>query len=101
MPDEPGSPSTTGAPPLAVGVVGCGSISAIYLSNLTKRFPEITAVHGVKVRRNHESLNIVLRCRFDPKMSIKQANEISRKLEATIRNAYPIVGGLEVHEEPA
>jgi divalent metal cation (Fe/Co/Zn/Cd) transporter len=80
---------------------GRGAELRYFIEHAAKRFPEIMAVHGVKVRRNHERLNVVLRCRFDPKMSIKQAHEVSRKLETTVRNAYPFVGGLEVHEEPA
>jgi len=43
MPDTAASLGSTAGPPLRVGVVGCGFISAIYLSNLTTRFP------GVKV----------------------------------------------------
>jgi divalent metal cation (Fe/Co/Zn/Cd) transporter len=80
---------------------GRGTELRFYIEHVAKRFPEIMAVHGVKIRRSHESLNVVLRCRFDPRMSIKQAHEITRKLESTIRNAYPIVGELEVREEPA
>jgi divalent metal cation (Fe/Co/Zn/Cd) transporter len=80
---------------------GRGTELRFYIEHIAIRFPEIQAVHGVKIRRNHESLNIVLRCKFDPSMNIKQAHEITRKLETTIRNAYPIVGELEVREEPA
>ena len=43
MPDTAASLGSASGPPLSVGVVGCGFISAIYLSNLTRRFP------GVKV----------------------------------------------------
>ncbi len=78
-----------------------GTELRFYIEHVAKRFPEIQAVHGVKIRRNRETLNVVLRCRFDPSMSIKQAHEITRKLESTVRNAYPIVGELEVREEPA
>jgi predicted dehydrogenase len=44
MPSEHGPKDA--ATPLKVGVVGCGTISAIYLSNLTKKLPgvEVTAV---------------------------------------------------------
>jgi divalent metal cation (Fe/Co/Zn/Cd) transporter len=80
---------------------GRGAELRFYIEHVARRFPEIQAVHGVKIRRNHENLNVVLRCKFDPSMNIKQAHEITRKLETTIRNAYPIVGELEVREEPA
>ena len=80
---------------------GRGTELRYYIEHVVKNFPEIQAVLGVKTRRNHERLNVVLRCRFDPHMSIKQAHDITRKLETTIRNAYPIVDELEVQEEPA
>lgn len=82
-------------------LLGRGTELRFYIEHVTKRFPEIQAVHGVKIRRNHGTLNVVLRCRFDPQMNIKQAHEITRKLESTVKNAYPIVGELEVREEPA
>lgn len=82
-------------------LLGGGTELRFYIEHVARRFPEIQAVHGVKIRRNHGTLNVVLRCRFDPQMNIKQAHEITRKLESTVKNAYPIVGELEVREEPA
>jgi divalent metal cation (Fe/Co/Zn/Cd) transporter len=82
-------------------LLGRGTELRFYIEHVARRFPEIQAVHGVKIRRNHGTLNVVLRCRFDPQMNIKQAHEITRKLESTVKNAYPMVGELEVREEPA
>jgi divalent metal cation (Fe/Co/Zn/Cd) transporter len=75
---------------------GRGSELRFYIEHVARRFPEIQAVHGVKIRRNREKLNVVLRCRFDPRMNIKQAHEITHRLESTVREAYPVVGELEV-----
>jgi divalent metal cation (Fe/Co/Zn/Cd) transporter len=80
---------------------GRGTEIKWYIEHVAKRFPEIKAVHGVKIRRNRNNLHVLLRCQFEPTMGIRQAHEISRKLESTIKAAYPIVDSLEVHEEPA
>lgn len=79
---------------------GRGSELSWYIEHVAKRFPEIKSVHGIKIRRNRNSVNVVLRCGFAPGMNIKHAHEISSKLESTIRKAYPIVGELEIREEP-
>jgi len=79
---------------------GRGTELRWYIEHVAKRFPEIKSVHGIKIRRNHRNLTVVLRCGFAPGMSIKQAQEISNKLENTVRTAYPAVSELEIHEEP-
>jgi divalent metal cation (Fe/Co/Zn/Cd) transporter len=80
---------------------GRGTELKWYIEHIAKRFPEIKSVHGVKIRRSGDGLHVVLRCRFDPGMSIRQAHEISHKLETSVKNAYPMVDALEIHEEPA
>jgi len=44
MPERAGGLDTAGGPPLTVGVVGCGTISEIYLSNLARRFPGVQVI---------------------------------------------------------
>jgi divalent metal cation (Fe/Co/Zn/Cd) transporter len=80
---------------------GHGTELRWYIEHTAKKFPEIKAIHGVKIRRSGNTLRAVLRCRFDPTMSIKQAHEISLKLEKTVKSAYPMLDDLEVLEEPA
>ena len=80
---------------------GRGSELKWYIEHAAKRFPEIKAVHGVKIRRSGNNLYALLRCRFDPNMSIKAAHEISHKLEKIVKTAYPCVDEFEVREEPA
>jgi divalent metal cation (Fe/Co/Zn/Cd) transporter len=79
---------------------GRGTELRWYIEHVAKRFPEIKSLHGIKIRRNGNAVNVVLRCGFAPGMSIKHAHEISSKLESTIRSAYPIVSELEIQEEP-
>jgi divalent metal cation (Fe/Co/Zn/Cd) transporter len=85
---------------LARELEGRGTELKWYIEHVAKRFPEIKTVHGVKIRRNGNALNVVLECGFAPGMSIKHAHEISGKLESTIRTAYPTVRQLEIQEEP-
>jgi divalent metal cation (Fe/Co/Zn/Cd) transporter len=82
-------------------LAGRGTELKWYIEHVAKRFPEIKSVQGVKIRRGGDGLHVVLRCRFDPGMSVRHAHEITRKLESYVKSAYPTVGGLEVHEEPA
>jgi divalent metal cation (Fe/Co/Zn/Cd) transporter len=80
---------------------GGGTEFKWYIEHAAKRFPEIKTVHGIRVRRIGDRLHLVLRCRFDPNLSMKQAHETSTKLENTIKSAYPIIDRIDVHEEPA
>lgn len=80
---------------------GRGTELRWYIEHAAKRFPEIKSIHGIRIRRSGNNLYALLRCRFDPNMPIKQAHEISRKLEKTVKAAYPMVDVFEVREEPA
>ena len=72
-----------------------------YIEHVAKTFPEIKSAHGIKVRKVGAMLHIVVRCHFDPNITMKQAHEISTKLENVIKIAYPNVARIDVHEEPA
>lgn len=72
-----------------------------YIEHAAKRFPEIKTVHGIKIRKIGESLHVVIRCHFDPNISVKQAHETSSNLEKAIKSAYPNIDRIDVHEEPA
>jgi divalent metal cation (Fe/Co/Zn/Cd) transporter len=71
-----------------------------YIEHVTKRFVEIKAVHGVKMRRIKGKIHLVLRCHFEPDTSIEHAHEISSRLENVIRNAFPDVIRIDIHQEP-
>jgi len=79
---------------------GRGSELRWYIEHVAERFPEIKFLHGIKIRRSGDTVNVVLRCGFASGMSVKYAHDICRKLESTVRSAYPIVGRLEIREEP-
>ncbi len=72
-----------------------------YLEHAAKRIPEIKTVHGIKVRKVDGAVHVVLHCHLDQKTSMKQAHEISIKLENMIKSAYPEVARIDIHEEPA
>jgi divalent metal cation (Fe/Co/Zn/Cd) transporter len=80
---------------------GHGAELRWYIEHTAMKFPEIKAVNGVKIRRGGNTMRAVLRCHFDPNMSVKQAHDISLKLEKTVKSAYPILDDLEVLQEPA
>ena len=72
-----------------------------YIEHVAKQFPGIKGVDRISIRRFGDSLHLVLQCRFDPKLSIRRAHEISNELEKTIRTAYPKITRIDIHEEPA
>ena len=80
---------------------GGGTEFKWFVEHAVKRFPEIKKVHGIRIRRIGDRLHLVLHCRFDPNLTMKQAHDVSTKLENAIRVAYPIVDRIDVHEEPA
>jgi divalent metal cation (Fe/Co/Zn/Cd) transporter len=71
-----------------------------YVEHVAERFPEIKEICGIRVRKFGESTHLVLRCRFDPNLSIDKAHEISSKIEKEIRSAYPNITRIDIHEEP-
>jgi divalent metal cation (Fe/Co/Zn/Cd) transporter len=71
------------------------------IEHIAEHFPEIKRGHGIKIRKIGDSLHVVLRCHFDPKIRMKDAHNISNKLEEEIRSAYPNIARIDVHEEPA
>ena len=80
---------------------GGGTELKWYIEHAAKRFPEIKKVHGIRVRRWGDGLHVVLRCHFDPSLSMTQAHEASTKFENAIKNAYPKVARIDIREEPA
>ena len=72
-----------------------------YIEHVAGRFPEMKDVCNVKIRRFGNTTHLVLRCHFDPNLSIEKAHEVSSKLEKEIRTAYPNITRIDIHEEPA
>lgn len=72
-----------------------------FLQHVAESYAEIKDVCGIEVRRVGNTVHLVLRCRFDPNLSIEKAHEISSRLEKEIRETYPDVTRIDIHEEPA
>jgi divalent metal cation (Fe/Co/Zn/Cd) transporter len=71
-----------------------------YVTHLAENFPDIKDVCNVEIRRVGDVMHLVLRCRFDANLSIQKAHTISSQLEKEIRNAFPKITRIDVHEEP-
>jgi divalent metal cation (Fe/Co/Zn/Cd) transporter len=82
-------------------MTGAGTEVKWHIEHLAKSFPEIKAAHGIRIRKVGGMLHVLLRCSFDPKISVKQADEVCTKLENVIKIAYPNIARIDVHEEPA
>jgi divalent metal cation (Fe/Co/Zn/Cd) transporter len=71
-----------------------------YIEHLVRQFPEIKDVCEIKISKFGGNMHLVLKCRFDPNLSIKKAHEVSSKLEDGIRSAFPNIARVDIHEEP-
>ena len=71
-----------------------------YVTHLAEKFPDIRDVCSVKIRKIGGVMHLVLRCRFDANLSIQKAHMISSQLEKEIRDAFPKITRIDVHEEP-
>lgn len=71
-----------------------------FIEDVARQFPEIKCVNDISIRRFGDILHVVLKCRFDSKLTIKEAHEISSKLESDIKKAYPQIARIDIHEEP-
>lgn len=71
-----------------------------YIEHAAMSFPAVKAVHGIKIRKIGDTLHVVLQCHFNPDITMKQAHEITEKLESSIKSVYPNIDRIDVHEEP-
>jgi divalent metal cation (Fe/Co/Zn/Cd) transporter len=71
------------------------------IEHLVRNFPEVKAVHGIRVRSVGDKIHVVLQCHFDPNLSMGQAHEITKSIENAIRSNYSNIDRIDVHEEPA
>ncbi len=79
-----------------------GSHVRSYIEHIVRQFPEIIAVHKPKIlKMGDEKLHVVLRCTFDPSLSIDRAAEVTAKLQEIIRAGNPRIDRIDITEEPA
>ncbi len=82
-------------------IVGVEEELESFIKHQTERFPEIKDVCGVTIRRFGRKRHVALRCRFSKNLVIERAHQITKELETSIREAYPDVERVDIHEEPA
>ena len=71
------------------------------IEHFVKNFPGIKRVHGIRISNIDDGMHVVLRCSFDPDLSMGQAHEITKKIESAMRDMYPNIQRIDIHEEPA
>lgn len=79
---------------------GAGTEIRWYIEHLKKRFPEIKEMSKPEIRRAGDKLYVVMKCKFNPDISLKEADEVIGRFEANVRAALPEVAMIEVHKEP-
>jgi len=71
-----------------------------YIEDAAKHFPEIKDVQRIIISKVGGGLHVVLKCFFDPNLSMEQTHAISNKLEEVLKSAYPNISRIDIHEEP-
>jgi divalent metal cation (Fe/Co/Zn/Cd) transporter len=71
-----------------------------YIEDVARRYTEIKSISDIRIRRFGDIIHVVFNCRFDSKLTIKNAHEISNRLESDIKKAYPSIARIDIHEEP-
>jgi divalent metal cation (Fe/Co/Zn/Cd) transporter len=79
---------------------GAGTEIRWYIEHVKKRFPEIKEMGKPEIRRAGEKLYVVMKCRFNPDISLKEADEIIGRFEASVKAAVPEVAMIQVHKMP-
>ena len=82
-------------------LIGVETEMELHIEHVAKDFPEIKNVSGIEIRKFGGDIHLVLRCRFDPNLSIEKAHEVTKKIEKTLRTSYPNITRIDIHEEPA
>jgi divalent metal cation (Fe/Co/Zn/Cd) transporter len=72
-----------------------------YIEHAGNHFPEIKTIDQIRTRKIGDKTHVVLRCIFKGSISMKRVHEISDKLENMIKNAFPDIDRIDIHEEPA
>ncbi len=80
---------------------GDGNELKWYIEHAAEHFPHIKAISEVEMRKIGDKMHVVIQCLFERNISMKEAHEISSNLENMIRNAFPEVDRIDIHEEPA
>lgn len=71
-----------------------------YIEDIAGRFPEIKRIHGIRIYKIGDTLNLALHCHFDPSFNIENAHQVTMNLENEIKKEYPKIVRIDVHEEP-
>jgi divalent metal cation (Fe/Co/Zn/Cd) transporter len=80
---------------------GAGTEIRWYIEHVKKRFPEIKEMSKPEIRRAGDRLYVVMKCTFNPDISMKEADDIIGRFEASVRAAIPDLAMIEVQKEPA
>jgi len=80
---------------------GAGTALKWFVEDLVGRFPEVKGINEISIRKIGDKLHVETRISFEPNISMKQAHEVAYKVEVAIRNAYPDIVRVDIHQEPA
>ncbi len=71
-----------------------------YLKHVAKRYPEIREVDRIFTRRVGDKINVSLRCKFDPSLTIERADRIVGEFQREVQKGLPEIAHIDLHAEP-
>ena len=72
-----------------------------YIEHAAEHFPQIKAISEVEMRKIGDKMHVVIQCLFERNIAMKEAHEVSSNLEKMIKDAFPEVDRVDIHQEPA
>ncbi|MGQ9659047.1 MAG: cation transporter dimerization domain-containing protein [Thermochromatium sp.] len=75
------------------------STAGLLIPELARAIPEVRGAHGLRTRHSGQSLIIQLHLELDDALPLRQAHQITRAVEARIRERYPD-SDILIHQDP-
>lgn len=80
---------------------GAGTEIRWYIEHVGKRYPEIRSIEKPIVRLAGDKLYVVVKCKFDPNISMQKVDEICSSFETAVKVGVPEILHIDIDKEPA
>lgn len=75
-------------------------IDSRQIEAIAMQFPEVKRCRQIRTRGMADSVYVDLTLRFEPTLTLREAHDICDRLEARLKEAYPVIADIIVHPEP-
>ena len=70
------------------------------LLEIARKTPGVLDCHSIEARQAGKAVVVSLHCTLDPNLPVGQAHDITEKLKARFRQAFPQIMKISIHAEP-